>query len=265
MIQYKNDSGLGIITLASSATGNRLNQASLEALQQNLYQALGDDAVRVILIRSDGSNWCLGMDLQFLQDRQSEKDLAVHNIGLYADILSHIYHASKPVIAVVNGDVKAGGMGLLAACDILVASEHSTFELSEVLLGIIPANVLPYLMSRRISPQKARYLVLTAARLNALEARNIGLLDEVHPADQLEKAVKALVKTLFRAAPHAVAQAKQFTARLYGETLDQASLMAQETLLEILQQPEVLAGVAAFNQGETPAWFGKFKPTDSII
>ncbi len=264
-IEYKVDSGLAIITLADSDSGNRLNQKSLEGLDRSLDEALYDKDVRVILLRSNGKNFCLGMDLEFLQSSQGESSLAKKVIGMYVQVLRKIYEAPKPVVAAINGDVKAGGMGLICACDILLASDQSSFELSEVLLGIIPANVLPFLMSRRVSPAQARYLILTAARLSATQALTIGLVDEVHTGEELEKKTRAVVKGLFRAAPHAVASTKKFTSLLWGKDIEEGSRLAQEELLALIQQPEVMAGIAAFNEGGIPEWFGKFKPQDNIL
>ncbi len=230
-----------------------------------LSQAIDDPAVRVILIRSNGKNFCLGMDLRFLQESQGDDSLAREVINSYVRLLSTIYNAPKTVIALVNGNVKAGGMGLVSACDIIISSEDSTFELSEVLLGIIPANVLPFLMAQRISTQKARYLVLTAARLSAKEAMSLGIVDEVYPEEDLNKKIKSLLKNLFRAAPLAVAETKAFTRAISGISIEKASEMAQDKLFEMIKDPVTLSGITAFNEGSIPEWFARFKPENDIL
>ncbi len=259
------DSGLAVLTMTDSAGGNRLNTESLSSLSSAFNNALMDDGVRVILLRSNGKNFCLGMDLVFLQNVDGDRTVGEETVGMYVDLLLKIYEAPKPVIALVNGDVKAGGMGLVGACDIIVASEHSTFELSEVLLGLIPANVLPFVFALRIKPQKARYLIMTAKRLTASEAKSEGLVDEVYPIEELEKQLKSLIKGLFRAAPHAVAETKHFTQAILSKNMDEASNLAKDKILEMIGMPEVREGIAAFNEGGIPPWFGKFKPEKPLV
>lgn len=257
-IQYRVDAALAVITMDDSQSGNLLNQKNLEELNQVLDRALNGTTIRVILLRSNGENFCLGMDLNFFHASHADTPLLSQVVSLYVEVLKKIYRAPKPVIAVINGRVKAGGIGLISACDIVIASQESTFELSEVLLGLIPANVLPFLRLR-ISIQKARYLILTAACIPASYALAIGLVDEVYPSEEMEKRTKALVKRLLKAAPHAVAYAKSFTEKLWGVDLDDGCRLAQKTFLELAERPDVLAGIAAFNAGDVPAWFNACK------
>ena len=178
-IDAYNDSNLAVITMQHSSWGNRLNKKNLEDLYQAIYTSIKDPEVRALLLRSNGSRFCLGMDLNYLQDVRKDKKRIEKAIELYTDVLSTIYKSPKPVIALIEGEVKAGGIGLIAACDIVIASENSSFALSEVLLGLIPANVLPYLLCLRIPPQKAKYLILTAKKISAREAEILNLVDEV--------------------------------------------------------------------------------------
>lgn len=259
------DSNASIITLADSTNGNRLNNDSLTAISKAINSAVMDDSIRAIIIRSNGDKFCLGMDLEFLQDTKGDTTIGAAAIGLYVDLLLKIYEAPKPIIALINGDVKAGGMGLISACDIVLASDKSTFELSEVLLGLIPANVLPFLYALRLTPQKARYLIMTAKRLNADEAKTANLVDEVYPEEKLERGVKSIMKTLFRASPNALAETKHFTQAILSKNLDESTNMAKEKLLELVGRPDVIEAVTAFNEGSVPSWFGKFKPTKPLV
>ncbi len=259
------ESGLSVITLADSENGNRLNIESLKALHVAFNESVNDEEVRVILLRSNGTNFCLGMDLVFLQNSDGDRNTGEEAVGLYVDLLKSIYKAPKAVIAFINGNVKAGGIGLIGACDIIVASEKSTFELSEVLLGLIPANVLPFIFSTRISPQKARYIILTAAQLSAHEAKEIQLIDKVFGEDRLEKGIKGILKTLFRAAPGAVAETKKFTEAITFKSMDEACSMAKEKLLELISNPDVIKAVTAFNEGDMPEWFDKCRLKKSLI
>ncbi|OHD57421.1 MAG: hypothetical protein A2Y33_08020 [Spirochaetes bacterium GWF1_51_8] len=264
-VEFLADNGLGIITLADSANGNRLNHETLAELSHAFNAAIMHDEIRVILLRSNGKNFSLGMDLQFLLDARGDTTLAEEAVGLYTDLLLKIFEAPKPVVALVYGDIKAGGTGLVSACDIVIASDDTTVELSEALLGLIPANVLPFLFSLRISPQKARYLIMTAKRLNALDAQSIGIIDEVYPMDELEKGAKALIKSLFRTAPSAVAVTKHFTRELLSKTIDESCNHAKKTLIELISRDDVLEGIKAFSEGSTPPWFGKAKFSNPLV
>lgn len=258
------DSGLAVIALQAGEQGNKLNLSRLQELDQALKKNAADQDARVILLRSERGSFCLGMDLEFFQAVQEDSPQKQNAVAIYGKILSFIHNCPKPVAAIVNGSVKAGGVGLVAACDIVLASDKASFELSEVLLGLIPANVLPFLLNLRLPLQKVRYLALTAKNLSADEAAALNLVDEVFPESELEKGVKLRLKPLFRAAPHALAEVKQFTRRLLSQDPEQASGLAQDKLLELAQRPDVREAIRSFNEGDLPSWFAKFRPEKPV-
>ncbi len=264
-VTHYTDSQAAVITLNKSEEGNRLDLETLEHLSSTFNKSSLDNNVRVILLRSNGNTFCTGMDLVQLQNLKAGMDRAEKALSLYVDLLSAIYNSPKPVICLVNGDVKAGGVGLMSACDIIIASNDSNFELSEVLFGLIPANVLPYLFSLRITPQKARYLILSSKRISAAEAHRLNLVDEIFPRHELEKAVRTVIKRLFRSSPGALAETKAFTKMLLGKELDTARELAKEKLLELIKRPEVIHAVTAFNEGSVPDWFGRYRPQKEIV
>lgn len=253
------DSHLAVITMLESETGNRLNRTSLEELSQAFHSSIQNSETRAILLRSNGPRFCYGMDLDYLQSIQKDISQGEMAVMLYTDLLLTILKSPKPIIALINGDVKAGGLGLVAACDIVLASGRSTFELSEVFFGLIPANVLPFL-SLRLSLQKAKYLVLTAKKLSAQEAWLLNLVDEVFEEGSLEKKAEAIIKSIFRASPQALAEAKRFTQEIFHKRIDEACDLAKVRLLSLINKTEVLEGINAFHAGDLPSWFGKFKP-----
>jgi enoyl-CoA hydratase/carnithine racemase len=156
-------------------------------------------------------------------------------------------------------------VGLVCACDIVVATEAASFELSEVLFGLIPANVLPYLLALRVPPQKARYLVLSSPRITASEALRLNLVDELLPSTQAaERRLREIFGRLLRSSPRALSQAKDFTAALIGKTPGQAAALARRRLLRLLRDPQALQGVKAFRDGDLPPWFSRFKPAGAL-
>ena len=264
IIDQVSDSHISLITLSQSDKGNLLNSESLNAIYQAVNNAVNDKDTRVIVLRSNGPVFCLGMDLVSLQSRKDNKE--VENALLYyVKACAAIFDSPKPVIALVQGDVKAGGVGLASACDIVLATEQASFELGEVLFGILPANVLPYVLGYRLSFQKARYLVLTSKKIGPQEALRIGLVDEVIPADKLEKEAKKLIKRLLRSSPNALAEAKSFTKEISHKTPDQVREAAKDKLLSLVQLPEVIEGVASFNSGDVPEWFASYRPEKTLL
>ena len=260
LLEYTVDSQVALITLNSRPTGNVLNRSSLELLQSAMVQAVADKQVRVIVLRAQGDPFCLGMDLAMVQQVQQNEADTRKIIALYGSVLTSISVSPKPVICLLQGAVKAGGVGLVAACDIVLAIEQASMELSEVLLGLIPANVAPFVCGVRLPLQKMKYLILTAKKLTALEAQRLNLVDEVYPVGQLATGAKAIVKNLLRSSPVALSQAKQFFREIQDEPQDQRLARAQDKLLEMIKTPEVNQAIKAFNEGMTPVWFAKYQP-----
>ncbi len=259
------DAQVAVITLNNSQSGNILNYQSLDALLQAFTACMAEKEARVIVLRSNGDNFCMGMDLMMFQSIAENMPQIEQTVALYIELLSAIYTGSKPVISLINGNVKAGGVGLVGACDIVLASEKASFELSEVFFGLIPANVLPFLYSIRIPLQKIRYLILTAKKLSAKEALQLNLVDEVFAEQEMEKGTQSIIKNLFRASPNALAETKRFTYKLVNEKMDRVSRLAKEKLLEMIKNPEVTEAIKSFNEGNIPKWFAKYKPEKPLI
>ena len=119
---------------------------------------------------------------------------------------------------------------------------------------------LPYLFGLRISPQKARYLTLTSKKVSAREALGLGMIDEIYADSDFERGVKGVVKRLFRSSPEALAQAKSFTRQLIGPRFEEMRVMAREKFLELTGRSDVMEAVEAFNEGDVPRWFGRYRP-----
>jgi enoyl-CoA hydratase/carnithine racemase len=263
-VESKVDSGAGIITLLDGEGGNRLNPSFLKDFSSALMNHRESSEVKFIIIRSRGKNFCLGMDLVALEEGNASIDPVVSAVKDYTSLLSDIYHCEKTVVCLVDGPVKAGGMGITAACDVVLASEKASFELSEALIGIIPANVLPYLFMLRVPPQKARYLVLTSAQLTAEKALSIGLVDEVFSSEDFEKGVKSICRQIMRTSPHAVSVFKDFTHKFLEADFPERKILAEQTLFDLIKEESVLAAVKSFNEGNLPSWFERFKPSEPV-
>jgi methylglutaconyl-CoA hydratase len=248
------------IWLNRPAVRNAFNEISIAEITQAFRAMDKDRSVRVIVLAARGTAFCAGADLNWMKKMagySEEENLA--DAAALAEMMRVIYECSKPTIARVQGDCYAGGMGLVAACDMVVAQESAGFCLSEVRLGLIPATISPYVI-RAISERASRRYFLTAERFDAQEARRIGLVHEVVTGDQLDHEVDKLVHSLLACSPHAVDEAKRLVRDVSGEAIEPA--LITETVRRIAQirvSEEGREGVQAFLNKRKPSWL-----TDSV-
>lgn len=264
VIHRYTDSSVSVITLSRSDNGNLLNGESLYELHQAVDASVKDETARVILLRSNGPTFCRGMDLVSLQNREDMGSVR-EALDNYVKACTSIFESGKPTVALVQGEVKAGGVGLACCCDAVLATENSSFELGEVLFGLLPANVLPFILGYRISVQKARYMVLTSKKIGADEALRIGLIDELYPAEKLERGAKNLIKRFLRSSPRALAEGKQFSLDIAHKIPEEVRDAAKEQLLSLIESEEAHQAITAFNAGDLPEWFSSFKPEHPLV
>src|SRR5438034_2170551 len=234
---------------------NAFNQTTIAELTQ-AFRALGQDAgVRAIVLAARGPAFCAGADLNWMKqmaDYTHDENRA--DAALLAEMLRTIYLCPKPVVARIQGDCYAGGMGLVAACDIAVAAQEVNFCLSEVRLGLIPATISPYVI-KAMGENAARRYFLTAERFDAREAQRIGFVHEVVGADALDAKVAEIVKALVSNSPHAVGQAKRLVRDVGGMPLTDALIAdTVEGIAQIRASDEGREGVRSFLEKRKPGW-----------
>jgi methylglutaconyl-CoA hydratase len=208
-----------------------------------------------VVLAAVGPAFCAGADLNWMRrmaDYTREENLA--DAAKLAEMLRVIYACPKPTVARIQGDVYAGGMGLVAACDMAVSVDTANYCLSEVKLGLIPATISPYVI-RAMGARAAHRYFLTAERFSAAEAHRIGFVHEVVSAEQLDAKVDELVKALAAASPNAVRSCKNLVQDVAGRDID-AALVARtvEGIADIRASSEGREGVQAFLQKRKPAW-----------
>ena len=202
-------SAVARITLSRPEVRNAFNDEVIAQLTQVFTEVGQRDDVRVVVLAAQGPAFCAGADLHWMRrmaDYTRDENLA--DAGALATMLRTIYECPQPTIARVQGDVYAGGMGLVAACDMAVAVDTAGFCLSEVKLGLIPATISPYVI-RAMGARAAHRYFLTAERFSAAEAHRIGLVHEVVAADGLDAKVDELTAGLVNAGPAAVKACKR--------------------------------------------------------
>lgn len=246
------------VTLNRPDVRNAFNETAIADIKQ-AFSELGDDAgLRAIVLAANGPAFCAGADLNWMKKMAGYTHAENHADALQlAAMLRTIYLCPKPVVARVQGDCYAGGMGLVAACDIVVAVEQANFCLSEVKLGLIPATISPYVI-KAMGEQAARRYFLTAERFDAREALRIGFAHEVVGADALDAKVAEVVKALVNNSPHAVQQAKVLVRDVSGQAVSDALLAdTAERIAQIRASDQGREGVASFLEKRKPAWLDR--------
>lgn len=203
------DAGVGIVTLNRPARHNAFDEATIAELSEVMLSMANDPAVYVVVISSIGKSFCAGADPEWRQ-RAADQGFGQHkdDAGALAEMLRRVAECPKPVIARVQGATQGSGVGLVAACDMAVATFESRFALTEVRLGLFPAVSGPYVVAA-IGARHARRYMLTAETFSAAEAYRIGLIHEM-VADEaaLDEAVGEWVDALLRQGPQALTECK---------------------------------------------------------
>ncbi len=164
-----------------------------------------------------------------------------------------MYSLPKPIIAAVNGAAIGGGTGLVAVCDIAIASENAKFSLSEVKLGLVPACISPYVI-RKVGEGRAREFFLTGERVTAQKALELGLVNRVVPSMQLDLVVDEKVKQLLSSGPKAIAMCKELLKNVPGMNFDQAKTYTAEMIASMRIGDEGQEGMSAFLEKRKPKW-----------
>ncbi len=249
------DERVATVTLNRPDVRNAFNETTIAEIKQ-AFSELGEDAgLRAIVLAANGPAFCAGADLNWMKKMAGYTHAENHADALQlAEMLRTIYLCPKPVVAKVQGDCYAGGMGLVAACDIIVAVEEANFCLSEVKLGLIPATISPYVI-KAMGENAARRYFLTAERFGAREALRIGFAHEVVSADALDAKVAEIVKALVNNSPNAVQQAKVLVREVVGQEVSDALLAdTAERIAQIRASEQGREGVASFLEKRKPAW-----------
>ena len=247
--------GVATVTLNRPEVRNAFNDEVIVELTA-AFLALSDrDDVRAVVLAANGSAFCAGADLNWMKRMATytrEENLA-DGRGL-ARMLEVIYTCPKPTVARIQGDVYAGGMGLVAACDMAVADEGAHFCLSEVKIGLIPATISPYVI-RAMGSRAAHRWFLTAERFSAAQAHGMGLVHEVVPADQLDAQVQAITGALVAAGPDAMRACKRLLHEVGGREITPGLIdRTVEGIADIRASQEGREGIRAFLEKRKPAW-----------
>lgn len=243
------------VTLNRPELRNAFNEQAIAELALAFDELGRNELVRAIVLAANGPAFCAGADLNWMKKMAGySHDENQADAARLADMLRTIYLCPKPTVAKVQGDCYAGGMGLVAACDVVVAAEGVNFCLSEVKLGLIPATISPYVI-KAMGEQAARRYFITAERFDAAAALRMGFAHEVVTMEALDTTVAGIVKALVSNSPHAVAQAKTLVREIVGQPVSDALLDdTARRIAEIRASSEGREGVSSFLEKRKPSW-----------
>ena len=246
---------VAVVWLAREKVRNAFNEVSIADLTAAFEQLGRDDEVRAIVLAGRGPAFCAGADLDWMRrmaDYSNSENQA--DAMKLATMLRTIYECPKPVIARVHGDVYAGGVGLVAACDISVTSLDANFCLSETKLGLIPATVGPYVL-RAMGAHIARRYFLTAEKFPAAEAYRIGLVHDITPPEELDGKINEILGALMLTSANAVTEAKRLVRDLAGRTIDDTLIAdTAKRIADIRTSDDGREGVRSFLDKRKPRW-----------
>lgn len=243
------------VTLNRPDVRNAFNEKMIAELTSVFGLLDTRDDVRAVVLAANGKAFCAGADLNWMKKMAGFSDEENRADALrLAHMLAAIYRCRKPVIARVNGDAYAGGMGLIAACDIVVAVETARFCLSEARLGLIPATIAPYVI-RALGEQASRRYFTTAEAFDCATALRLGFVSEAVPEDRLDATVRQIADSLATNSPSAVRECKRLVQDMAGRMIDET--LIEDTAARIARiraSEEGREGVASFLEKRTPAW-----------
>lgn len=251
---------VAVVWLARERVRNAFNETSIAELTRAFAELGADDDVRAIVLAARGPAFCAGADLDWMRRMAGySHDENRRDARLLAEMLRTIYLTPKPVLARVHGDAYAGGMGLVAACDIAVASTSAHFCLSETRLGLIPATISPYVI-RAMGEQAARRYLLTAERFDAAEALRIGFVHAAAAPEALDARVSEILRTLMQTSDHAVREAKRLVREVAGRPIDDDLLDdTAERIAEIRTSADGREGIRSFLDKRKPHWVAEYE------
>jgi len=255
MLQTEINDGVATIRMNRPEVHNAFDDALIAALTSELRRLDRSLLARIIVLAANGKSFSAGADLNWMRRMAKySREENLRDALALADLMRTLDGMGKPTIAQVQGAAFGGGVGLVACCDIAIASTEAAFCLSEVRLGLIPSVISPYVIAA-IGERAARRYFLTAERFDALEARRLGLVHEVVEGSALDDTVAKIAGQLLKGGPRALAAAKKLIADVSRRPMDDGlSAETARRIAAIRVEPEGQEGLAAFFDKRSPDW-----------
>jgi enoyl-CoA hydratase/carnithine racemase len=250
LVHYAVEGSVARLTLDSPDNRNALSTALVDQLHQGLTDATEESGVRAVVLGHTGGTFCAGADLAEAAGRDLG-DVAVDRARELTNLLRRILKLPMPVIGAIDGHVRAGGLGLVGACDIAVAGRSSTFALTEARIGVAPSIISLTLLPKMAARAAGRYF-LTGEKFGADEAAAIGLITVA--ADDVEATVAKLTAAIGKASPQGLAASKALTTAPILEAFDRHAEELTEQSARLFVSDEAREGMLAFLHKRSPNW-----------
>jgi methylglutaconyl-CoA hydratase len=242
------------ITLFRPEVRNAFNDQMIDEITRAFRAAAGDAALRIVVLGGEGGVFCAGADLDWMRAMAAKNRREnLEDAKRLAAMLAAIDGCPKAVIGRVHGAAFGGACGLVACCDVVLASDDTRFAFSEVKLGLVPATIAPYVV-RKIGVSAARRYFVTGERMSAADAARMGLVHVVVPREKLDDAVNAVTQETLGSGPGAVAEAKSLIHEVTMRRFPEVNEYTARLIAEIRATIEAREGMAAFLEKRKPSW-----------
>ena len=251
--------GIATITINRPEVRNAFDESVLQRLTEHLVELAGRDEIRVLVITGAGKAFSSGADVNWMRSMADfGEEQNFEDAMQLADLMATLSGFARPTVARVNGHAFGGGVGLVACCDIAIATDDAVFALSEVRLGLVPAVISPYVINA-IGARHARRYFLSGEPIAADQARHIGLIHEVASRSDLDQAIESQLSMLLKGGPTAARECKELIGTVDGRLLSADDALKSRTA-EIIAQLRVAdegqEGLKAFLEKRSPSWAG---------
>ena len=246
--------GVATVTLNRPDKHNALNADLIAELFDAVEDLASDDKVRIVILTGAGKSFCAGGDFNwFASNVEKSRAERVEQSATLAHLLRRLDTLQKPLIGRINGPAYGGGVGMISVCDYTIGAEGARYGLTEVKLGLLPANISPYVVAR-IGKVHARETMLSGALFDSARAERIGLLTEVVAANALDAAVERVVHDHLQAAPGAVADTKALIAYVASHDPETTMIYTADRLADAWETGEGIEGINSFLNKSVPSW-----------
>lgn len=254
-VQYNCSNRIGNITLCRSEKRNALNSEFIEQLSRKFTLASKDNNCKIIVLKSEGTVFCAGADLEYLQSLQNNTyDDNVKDSNQLMELFNQIYKCEKLVIAKIQGHAIAGGCGLASVCDFSFASKDAKFGYTEVKIGFVPALVSVFLLNK-LGETKAKELLLSGKLIDAKEAESIGLINKSMPSDKLDDFVDKFANEIcVKNSSQSIKVTKDLISKVQNMTIDQGLKIAVKTNALAREHEDFKKGISSFLENKKINW-----------
>lgn len=250
LVTYERDGAVARLTLDSPHNRNALSTALVEQLHEGLTRASADEGVRLVVLGHTGGTFCAGADLSEAAGRDPS-ELAVDRAREMTRLLRRILELRLPVLAAIDGHVRAGGLGIVGACDIVVAGNASTFALTEARIGVAPSIISLTLLPKMTARAAGRYFV-TGEKFGAAQAAEMGLITVA--TNDIATTVAELASAIVQGSPQGLAASKALTTAAVIDDFERRAEKLTQESAALFVSDEAREGVLAFLEKRAPRW-----------